>query len=215
MQYFFQDNSSSDLIVFFSGWGCDENQFTNLHDVKDVLILYDYQNLDLSFEFSKYRNIYLIAYSAGVFVASIMADKIPNVRQRVAICGNPYLFDKILGISPQTVQVFKDITLDNYLAFRRQYMVFNNEEYQRYNQLQSLRTIESCNNELVALEKMYAERIGDINPVFDTAIAAENDLIFKLSAQKDFYKNKLKIISNAKHHIFFRFNSFEEVLTLS
>ena len=39
MKYFYLNHNSSDLIVFFAGWGCDYNQFTNLHDVKDVLIL--------------------------------------------------------------------------------------------------------------------------------------------------------------------------------
>ena len=215
MQYFFQDNKSSDLIVFFAGWGCDENQFINLHDNKNVVILYDYQNLNLDFDFSKYDNIYVIAYSAGVFVASIFADKLPKVRQKVALCGNPYMFDETLGISKETIQVFKDITLDNYLQFRRKYMVYSDEEYERYNKLESLRTIESCEKELLALQKMYKEKKDNINPMFDKAIMAENDLIFNIEAQKDFYKDKLQVIKNAKHHIFFYFNSFEDMLVKS
>lgn len=212
MQYFYQNNHSRDLIVFFSGWGCDQNQFANLHDDKDVLILYDYQDLRLDFDFSKYENIYVIAYSAGVFVASILADKLPKVRQKVALCGNPYLFDEKLGISAENVRVFKGITLDNYLDFRRKYMVVSDEEYERYNKLESLRTIESCEAELASLQKLYAERKKDIDPAFDKAVVAENDLIFNLSAQRDFYKDKLQIIKNAKHHIFFRFNRFEDML---
>ena len=212
MQYFFQNHQSSDLIVFFAGWGCDENQFVNLHDHKDILILYDYQDLNLNFDFTRYANIYVIAYSAGVFVASVMADKLPNLRRKVAVCGNPYLFDKTLGISQATVQVFKGITLDNYLEFRRRYMVFDDDEYERYNQLQSLRTIESCADELAALQKMYNESRALINPSFDKAIVAENDLIFNLPAQQEFYKDKLQIIKNAKHHIFFRFKSFDDLL---
>jgi len=212
MQYFYQNNHSQDLIVFFAGWGCDENQFVNLHDKKDVIILYDYQDLTLDFDFAKYDNVYVIAYSAGVFVATIFKDKIPNVRKMVAVCGNPYLFDETLGISEKTIQVFKDITLDNYLEFRRKYMVFSDEEYIKYNELQSLRTIESCAHELDALEKMYQEKKGFITPVFDKAIAAENDLIFNIEAQKKFYKDKLIVIPNAKHHIFFKFKSFEEIV---
>ena len=212
MQYFFEDHHSHDLIVFFAGWGCDENQFTNLHDRKDVLILYDYHDLSLNFDFTRYANIYVIAYSAGVFVASIMADQLPNLRCKIAVCGNPYLFDENLGISQATVQVLDDITLDNYLDFRRRYMVFSNDEYERYNQLQSLRTLESCADELTALQKMYNESIAQINPLFDKAIVADNDLIFRLSAQQDFYKEKLHIIPNARHHVFFRFKSFEEIL---
>ena len=212
MQYFYQDNHSQDLIVFFAGWGCDHNQFTNLHDNKDVIILYDYQNLSLNFDFAKYANIYVIAYSAGVFIASILADKLPNVRQKVALCGNPYLFDKNLGISQATIRTFKDISLDNYLEFRRKYMVFSDEEYERYNKLESLRTIESCANELTALQNMYQERKAQINPTFDKAIVAENDLIFNVKMQQNFYKNNLQIIPQSRHHIFFRFNSFEEIL---
>ena len=212
MQYFYQDNHSQDLIVFFAGWGCDHNQFTNLHDSKDVVILYDYQDLNLDFDFAKYANIYVIAYSAGVFVASILADKLPNVRQKVALCGNPYLFDEKLGVSQATIQTFKDISLDNYLEFRRKYMVFSDEEYERYNKLESLRTIESCANELNALQKLYKERKSQINPTFDKAIVAENDLIFDVKMQQNFYKNNLQIIPQSRHHIFFRFNSFEEIL---
>ena len=212
MQYFFQNHQSSDLIVFFAGCGCDENQFVNLHDHKDILILYDYQDLSLNFDFTRYANIYVIAYSAGVFVASVMADKLPNLRRKVAVCGNPYLFDETLGISQATVQVFKGITLDNYLEFRRRYRVFDDDEYERYNQLQSLRTIESCADELTALQKMYNESRALINPSFDKAIVAENDLIFNLPAQQEFYQTKLQIIKNAKHHIFFRFKSFADLL---
>ncbi|MBR2299315.1 MAG: DUF452 family protein [Alphaproteobacteria bacterium] len=212
MQYFYQNNKSKDLILFFAGWGCDENQFVNLHDKKDVLILYDYQNLDLDFDFSKYQNIYIIAYSAGVFVASVVAKSIRNVRLKVAVCGNPYLFDETLGIDQKTIDVFKNITLDNYLEFRRKYMVFSDEEYVKYNELQTLRTIESCESELKALQEMYTKQKDKIDPAFDKAIAAENDLIFKLENQKRFYQEKLRVIKNAKHHIFFKFNKFEDLL---
>ena len=212
MQYFLKDNGSQDLIVFFAGWGCDENQFENLHDNKNVLILYDYNDLSLDFDFSKYRNIDLIAYSAGVFVASITAGQIPCLRSKIAVCGNPYLFDEVLGIGQKTVEVFNQITLDNYLKFRRKYMVSSDEEYIRYNLLQSKRTIESCAAELEALQKLYTQKKAQIDPVFDKAVAAENDLIFNLQAQKDFYQDKLKIIKNAKHHVFFCFNGFEDIL---
>lgn len=214
MQYFYQNNNSQDLIVFFSGWGCDYHQFTNLHDHKDVLILYDYQDLTLKFDFSCYKNIYIVAYSAGVFIASIFADNIPNIRKKVALCGNPYLFDETLGLSGETIQVFQNITLDNYLEFRRKYMVATDEEYEKYNKQESQRTIESCESELKAIKKLYDTQKEQINPVFDRAIMAEDDLIFKLQAQQEFYKDRLQIVPNAKHHIFFKFNSFEDILDI-
>lgn len=212
MQHFHQNHNSSELIVFFAGWGCDYNQFTNLHDNKDVLILYDYQDLKLDFDFEKYTHIDVIAYSAGVFVACLLSDKFPRVGKKIALCGNPYLFDDVLGISSENVQVLKSINLDNYLDFRRKFMVSSDDEYKKYNELQSLRSLESCQSELAYLQKLYEENKDKIVPKFDKAIVAENDLLFDVNAQKNFYKNRLTIIQNAKHHIFFRFNSFEEII---
>ncbi|MBP5399938.1 MAG: hypothetical protein J6Y53_05975, partial [Alphaproteobacteria bacterium] len=97
-------------------------------------------------------------------------------------------------------------------GFRRKYMVFSDEEYEQYNALQSLRTLESCQIEQECLQKLYEQYKDKINPEFDKAIAAENDLIFNLEAQKEFYKEKLIVLKNARHHIFFRFNSFEDIL---
>ena len=71
---------------------------TNLNILKsnsDVLILYDYTDLNLDFDFSKYKNFDLIAFSAGVFVASIM-DFDFEINRKLAISGNPYLFDEKL-----------------------------------------------------------------------------------------------------------------------
>ena len=215
MQYFFQNHNSSELIVFFAGWGCDYNQFVNLHDKLDVLILYDYKDLELNFDFNKYNNIYVLAYSAGVFVSCLLSDKIPNVKTKIALCGNPYLFDKKLGLSPAHLQVLQNINLDNYLDFRRKYMVFSDEEYAKYNELQSLRSIESCQSELIFLQKIYNENKDLIVSNFDRALVAEDDLLFKLDAQKSFYKEKLSIIPKARHHIFFRFNSFEEIIAFN
>ena len=93
-------------------------------------------------------------------------------------------------------------------------MVFSDEEFEKYNRLQSLRTIESCDSELLALQIIYEQKKEQINPKFDKAIVAENDLIFNLESQKDFYKEKLFIIPNARHHIFFNFNSFAEILNI-
>ena len=215
MQYFYKNNHSQNLILFFSGWGCDEHQFTNLHDTNDdILILFDYQDLNLDFDFTPYKKIDLIAYSAGVFVASIFQKSLPPLHKKIAINGNPYLFDKKFGLSTQTINIFNSITLDNYLEFRRQYMVISDAEYKRYNELQSLRTLESCQQELTSLQNLYTNHRKEITQNFDLALMADKDPFFSLDAQKEFYGDKLRIIPNAKHHIFFRFNSFHEILEI-
>ena len=48
MKKFLIDNNSSELILFFTGWGCDEYEFEHLKSNKDVLILYNYLDLKCS-----------------------------------------------------------------------------------------------------------------------------------------------------------------------
>ena len=213
MKQYFIDNKSDKLIVFFAGWGCDEHQFANLKDRNyDVLVLYDYNGLGLDFYFSKYREVEVIGYSAGVFVASIIADRIPNLKHKIALNGNPYLFDEKKGLSSAIVNTFKQITMDNYLDFRREYMVDSDEEFELYNQLQSERSLESCQSELQKLQEFYKRYLGEINPVFDKAIISEHDKIFNFKAQQDFYGDKLYVLPETKHHVFFKFKSFEDIL---
>lgn len=213
MKQYFIDNKSDKLIVFFAGWGCDEHQFANLKDRNyDVLVLYDYNGLGVDFDFSKYQEVEVIGYSAGVFVASIIADRIPNLKHKIALNGNPYLFDEKKGLSAEIVNTFKQITMDNYLDFRREYMVDSDEEFELYNQLQSERSLESCQSELQKLQEFYQRYAEEINPVFDKAIISEHDKIFNFQAQQDFYGDKLYVLPETKHHVFFKFNSFEDIL---
>ena len=166
------------------------------------------------FDFSKYQAVEVIGYSAGVFVASIIADRIPNLKHKIALNGNPYLFDEKKGLSSEIVNTFKQITMDNYLDFRREYMVDSDEEFELYNQLQSERSLESCQSELQKLQEFYQRYAGEINPVFDKAIISEHDKIFNFKAQQDFYGDKLYVLPESKHHVFFKFKSFEDILKI-
>ena len=54
------------VIVFFNGWGMDENIVRHLdYEDFDILMFCDYNTLDTDFDFTeltKYRNKYLIAF---------------------------------------------------------------------------------------------------------------------------------------------------------
>ena len=53
--------NNPDLIIFFSGWGTDENMFKSVSpDNYDVIMFCDYREFSLpDFDFSGYKNIYL------------------------------------------------------------------------------------------------------------------------------------------------------------
>lgn len=213
MKIYYTDRHSDRLIVFFSGWGCDEHQFVELTDQAcDSLILFDYDSLDIPFDFSKYKEIDIIAYSAGVFVSSLLIPVLPHVRQRVAVNGNPYLFDEQLGLSERVLNILKSVNLDNYMEFRRQYMVETDADFDHYNRVQSLRSVESCARELAFLQKLYAERKKEIRSDFDKAVFSGNEPFFNLKNQKEFFADKIKIVPDERHHLFFRFACFDDLL---
>ena len=207
-QYYINKNSDK-LILFFSGWGCDEYEFLHLESDSDVLILYEYFDTNLNFDFSKYKEINLLAFSAGVFMASIYPFDF-KINKKIAISGNPYLFDEHYGLSSKMLEIFRQINEENCDDFARNYLVKTDEEYNNFHP--SKRTLESCNLELEALEKIYKENSKNIKDIFDRAYIGDDDPIFKLSAQKEYYKERIIVMENSRHNPFFRIKSYEDFL---
>ena len=208
MKQYFINKNSDNLLIFFTGWGCDEYEFKHIETDYDVLLFYNYFDLDLDFDFSRYKNIDLIAFSAGVFVASIM-DFDFKINKKIAIDGNPYLFDEQLGLSKEMQEILYNITEENAEDFARNYLVKTEEEWKNFHP--SKRTLESCREEFESLKQIYTENYHKIKNIYDSAIIGENDLIFNISVQKEFYGEKLFILKNARHNPFFRIKNYKEL----
>ena len=97
-------NQNNKVIVFFNGWGMDESVVYHLDfSDYDVLMFYDYNNLDTNFDFNsldKYKNKSLIAWSMGVMVATLF-HKI-EYNATTAINGTLKPIDNDFGI-PQRI----------------------------------------------------------------------------------------------------------------
>lgn len=209
-KYLIHKNSDT-LLIFFTGWGCDEYEFEHLEANSDVLLLYDYTDLNLDFDFSKYKNFDLIAFSAGVFVASIM-DFDFEINKKIAIDGNPYLFDDYFGLSNEIQDILYNITEENAEEFARNYLVKTDDEWKNFHP--SKRTLESCQKEFDCLKEIYKNQKQNIKDIYNFALAGSDDLIFNISAQQEFYGNRLNIINNARHNPFFRIKKYEQLLDL-
>lgn len=206
------NNDSNTLLLFFTGWGCDEYEFEHLKTDSDVLILYDYNDLTLNFDFSKYKEINILAFSAGVFVASVFNFDF-KTNKKIAVSGNPYLFDEHFGLSQKTQDFLCNITEETADDFAKNYLVKTEEEYANFHN--SKRTLDSCEREFEYLKQLYETKKQDIKDIFDIAIIGENDPLFNPSAQKEFYGNRLNIIKNARHNMFFRIKSYGDILRLA
>ena len=72
-----QNYKNDNLIYFFNGWGMDESVLNILKKPlnTDILMFYDYQNLEINNdvfdECLKYKNKYLISWSMGVMISTI------------------------------------------------------------------------------------------------------------------------------------------------
>ncbi len=207
MKNYLINNNSDTLILFFSGWGCDEFEFEQLKSSFDVLILFDYADLDLNFDFSKYKEINLMAYSAGVFIASIFNFDF-KINKKIAISGNPYLFDNKFGLSDRMQKALYNITEETADDFAKNYLIKTNEELKLFHH--SKRTIDSCKAEFNSLKSIYNTYKQNIKDIYDMALFGDNERIFNLSVQKEFFKERLHLINNARHNFFFRIKSFEQ-----
>ena len=211
MKQFFINNNSDKLILFFAGWGCDEYEFEHLKTDSDVLIFYDYTDFSYDFDFSKYGEINMLSFSAGVFVGAVFRHDF-KINKKVALSGNPYLFDEELGLSAAVLKILRGVTIDTCDAFARDYLVMTDEEYNNFHN--SHRTLESCEVELDALEKIYKNEYNNIQDVYDAAVVGDSDPLFNPEKQKEFYGDKLRIVKNARHNLFFRVDSYEELFEL-
>ena len=212
MQKHLINNHSESLIIFFTGWGCDEHEFAHINSSTDILLLYNYFDLNLDFNFAKYKNIDLIAFSAGVFIATIMNFDF-KINKKIAMSGNPYLFDEHLGLSKEIQNILYYITEENADDFARNYLIKTRAEWEKFNH--SKRTLESCKAEFDSLKNIYQDKKQVIKNIFDFALIGNEDPIFNVFAQKEFYGKNLKIIENARHNLFFRINSYEQILNLN
>ena len=204
-------NNSCELIIFLSGWGCDDGQFKNVGCRRDLLICWDYSSMEFEFDFSPYKKVWLIAYSAGVFAAGFIKDKLPKLAAAIAVNGNPLSMDKYYGIPPETIAKFKGLNYDNYMAFRRDYLVISEDELKLFNQCPSSRSFESCFKEFDNIERLSSKPYPVLH--FDRAIISACDKIFNPERQKEYFKGRFRLLPNAAHNVFtLHFKTFDDII---
>ena len=210
----FYNFNSQNLIIFLAGWGCDDKQFQNMIDNGsgyDILMCWDYTNIDFEpkIDFEKYNDIYLITYSAGVYVAGLIKNKLPKITKSVAVNGSPLMFDKKFGLNQSSLEFMKNLDLSNYMEFRKDYLVSSEEELEFFNTNCSVRSFESCDDELKSLEENY---VSNEAYNYDFAILSSNDKIFNPKSQKEYFDGKYILLEGFGHNVFYKYQKFDSIL---
>ena len=215
MKQYFLDNKSNTLILFFCGWGMDEKPFKPLKTKYDMLLLYNYSDLSLDFDFSKYANIHLLSYSYGVFVAAMFDKQLPQLTTKTALNGTLKPIDNSYGIPEKIFNLtMENMTLETAVKFRER--LFNNDEQlQIFNKNLPLREVDDSLFELAQLKKYFQ---NEVYCSYDRVLIGEEDKIIPYKNQKRYWVELIKHadvkIIKGGHFPFYNYEFIEQLIEL-
>ena len=202
-------SSSKRLYVVFLGWGMDENPILPLIKDENVLMLFNCKDLSVDFDFSGYDEFYEIAFSYGVMEAALLQDKLPPMKQRVAINGTLCMRDQQRGLPDEARQAIKSLSLDNYLDFRKKWLVANQDEYDKFNAHAPLRTIEDCMEELYFLETLEKQAIPELH--FHKVYISRQDKLIPMAHQLAAWKGQNIQMIDGNHFALYGFTQVADM----
>lgn len=204
-------------LIFFNGWGMDENTTSHL-DVGDydVCMCYDYSNFEFDdLIFKNYHELYLVAWSMGVFAASqtLKFSKL-EFSKKVALNGTERPMDDNFGIS---VAIFKG-TLDNWSVPNR--VKFNARVFggrkgvsESVNRLPK-RDSENQRTELRFLFQQITE-LPESNLAWDCALVGLSDLTITTKNQTNYWSERTRMVHvDVPHFPFNVFSSWQQIIDL-
>ena len=93
MRYkFISRENNNRLILIYAGWGMDWRVFRHMRrHGYDIIIVWDYRQLTFDWSVvASYDEICLVAWSMGVFAASVTIHEIlPRITKSIAVGGTP------------------------------------------------------------------------------------------------------------------------------
>ncbi len=190
---FLRHNGTSQLSIFFSGWGCDGKVCQPLNTENDVLVFWDYRSW-LNFEtsyFKNYDSVKVTAWSLGVWVANqcLTNYDIKNVASATAINGTLQPIDEECGINPAIFNgTLNGLNERNLFKFRRRMC---GDQFQKFMELDPSMDVMTLTAELQALAdgiNSNGEAKNNQSRIWTDAIIGKNDLIFLTEAQEKSWK---------------------------
>lgn len=212
MQTYLRKNNSDELILLLNGWGMDEKPYEPIKSSCDVLFVSDYTDLTFEFDFSGYKKIILMTFSAGALMAGYLQEILPKFDLKIALSGNFFLFSPNSGVPDDMLCEMKNVSLENALEFRRK-LVDKDGEYHLFNKYQPHRTLESSLLELELLQKYSQEKLNSFD--FDKVIIGKQDKFLPYENQLNAWNNHKNLSAiDGGHFLFYKFDSFDDIINL-
>ncbi len=218
-----QDNNK--LIIFFNGWGMDDAVVNHLEpEDYDVVMFYDYNNLETDFEPGNYEEKHLVAWSMGVMIATIFyksphpnsahplsqgtreQNLFSDIKSATAINGTLKPIDATFGINPRVY----DITIRGFSEKGREKFLKNMFDERSCTfplaETASGRKLEEQKSELSAIKTYSANEDFKYTKV----LISDNDKIIPTKSQCAFWKTEPNLKSG--HAPFGLFTKWSELL---
>ncbi|EIJ71066.1 DUF452 family protein [Pasteurella bettyae] len=211
MKTTFINQQGEHLILYFAGWGAPIELVSHLilPENHDLLICSDYRNLDFNVDLTHYQNMYLVAWSMGVWVAEQVIDF--KLKSATAINGTSHPRHNQWGI-PEVIfdGTLASLDADNYQKFVRR-ICGNRTNLQHY-LAHPQRDFVEIKQELECLAKFLpSSKPSQFS--WTKAIIGEQDRIFPVDNQLDFWQQKNVSIHllEAPHYLFAQYQSWNEL----
>lgn len=212
-----QKNGADCVIVFCNGWGMDCIPFLPLVSYKaDVLILYNFQALDLAKApielLAEYPKRILIGWSMGVWAGQkLFAEHNHLFSQKIAVNGTLCPIDDRYGIPRNLFQG----TLAGWSELARSkfyYRLCGSKIIERQFLLNSPgRELEDQKEELAWYLK-NVDCLEQGKSIYETVVVSGKDRIVPTSNQIEFWGQERVIQIEGSHFPFYRWNSWDEML---
>lgn len=187
-QVFIVHENHPKLLIFFAGWAADETPFKQYRPKNmDYMICYDYRTLDFDTSvFDHYRQINVVTWSMGVWVASLILSQLPKKNiLSIAFNGSTLPIDNMEGIPFEIYQdTLDNLTPDSLQKFQRN-MCTNSEAYKEFMKITPRRDFHEIKEELKRIQEHCFELYG--NPLCEDN-EQEEDEKFEKNCEKYQYE---------------------------
>jgi len=204
--------------MYFSGWAMDENAINHMYSSEfDICMFSNYNPISNinDEEFCPYSEIYIVAWSLGVWVAANTLNKTNlNIVKAIAINGTLNPIHELKGIAPAIFQTtITGWNEKNRSRFNMRVMGGLAQYKTSLNKL-GAQSIEDQKSELEYLQQTIHSNKDQIFN-FNCAVIGKNDLIFTTENQNNFWIGKTRIVEKEiPHYPFSDFNNWNLLLEL-
>ncbi len=211
-----QKDHGRKLIIFFTGWGMDEQPISHMKaEGFDLLMFYDYRDnsvqLDLDELCSAYDSTALVAWSLGVAAAAhVCGDVASRLETALAVNGTLYPAHSELGIpEPVFDGTIEGLSEESLVRFFRR-MCGSSAAHSRFMEKRPLRNLADIDEELRTLRDLTPCE----NSVFTQALVGTGDRIVPPGNQSNCWRRMGVSFTEVRmpHFPFFEYQSWNSLL---